>query len=66
MTQKTKKVMEIWDNAIHYVVIKHLDTNRNPYKVYRLYYESGWHRIKINEFQDLLSCQYFLIDTIRG
>lgn len=63
---KTRKVMEIRDTCVNFVVIKHLDTNRNPYKVYRLYYESGWHRIKINEFQDLLSCQYFLIDTIRG
>ena len=46
MTQKTKKVMEIWDNAIHYVVIKHLDTNFNPYKIYRLFYDCGWHRKK--------------------
>lgn len=66
MTQKTRKVMEINDNGIKYVVIRHFETFLNPYKVYRVYWNDGWHRINVAEYADMNSCLCYLLKAIKG
>lgn len=38
MEQKTRKVMEVSEGINSYKVIKHMDDNISPYRVYRSYY----------------------------
>lgn len=58
---KTMQVMNICDSGRHYVCVKHLDTTRNPYKLYRKWYDMGWHQKKVVEYQDFESILWHLL-----
>lgn len=52
---KTSKVMEVTIKETRYLVIKDNTAVRNPYKVFRKWYDTGWHRSKVTEYEDLES-----------
>ena len=51
---KSRKVMEInveWQNFICIMY----PGKRNPYKVFRKWYDGGWHRQKVEEYANFIS-----------
>lgn len=63
---KTHKVLELNEKGMHIVCIYHSTTNRNPYKVYRKWYDKGWHRKKLTEYQDFSSVLAELLQVVYG
>ena len=63
---KTYQVMNVSDNGHHYVCIYNSTTNRNPYKLYRKWYDRGWHRKKVVEYQDFQSILWHLLQAEYG
>ena len=61
-SQKTRKVLDISVEGVWLECILHLDTNKNPYKLYRCWYDCGKHRKKLSEYQNFVS----VIEHIRG
>ena len=60
--QKTQKVLDICVEGVWLECIRHNDTNHNPYKLYRCWWNCGKHRKKIQEYQNFVS----VIEHIRG
>lgn len=60
---KTMQVLNICDRGKQFVCVKHLDTNRNPYKLYRKWYDMGWHQRKVVEYQDFESVLWHLLQN---
>lgn len=58
---KTRKVMELQYNGAGYICILDMTTQRNPYKLYRKWYDMGWHRKKIVEYGDMDSVLFHLL-----
>lgn len=55
MTPKTRKVLTINENGLHLECIKDMTTNRNPYKLYKVWWDMGDHRKLIVKYQDFES-----------
>lgn len=51
---KTRKIMEINDGGVHLVCIKYIG-QRNPFRLYRVWWDYGWHRKEITRYADLKS-----------
>ena len=60
--RKTRKVLDICVEGVWLECILHLDTNRNPYKLYISRWDNGKHRKKLAEYQNFVS----VIEHIRG
>lgn len=58
---KTRKIMEMEFNGSTYVCIHDMETKRNPYKLYKKWYDRGWHRTKITEYTDFDSILFHLL-----
>jgi len=52
---KTVKVMEINDGGLHLVCIKNNTTDCNPYRLYKVWWDKGWHRKQIAKYGDFRS-----------
>lgn len=50
---KTRKVMDIMLHGKRYICIKDLTAKCNPYKLYEAFWNGGWHRKKITEYEDM-------------
>jgi len=53
--QKTRKVLSINENGIHLECIKDNAEKYNPFKLYRVWWDGGWHRKLIDKFADIQS-----------
>lgn len=63
---KTMKVLDIHNGAINYRCIKRLDTNRNPYHLYRLEWrDGGWHRKQIANYQEFQCVMWHIMDIAK-
>lgn len=58
---KTRQVMTLDFHGVYYVCIVDNTTNCNPYKLYKKWYDQGWHRKKIVEYQDLDSVIFHIM-----
>lgn len=58
---KTRKVMELQYNGAWYICILDMTTQHNPYKLYRKWWDGGWHRRKIVEYGDMDSVLFHLL-----
>ena len=54
-----RKIMEI-SNSRCTLKAYHDPGKLNPYKVYRVYYDRGWHKRKLNEYADFNSILCFI------
>lgn len=61
---KTRKIMEMNDMNNHYICILDTTAKRNPYKIYRKWYDDGWHRKKVNEYGDFQSVLWYILQTV--
>lgn len=55
--RKTRKVLEINENGLHLECIKDYTSKYNPYRLYRVWWDGGWHRnllVKYAEFDSVL------------
>ena len=57
------KVLDYQNNGMRLVCIRHFDNSVNPYKLYSLSWDSGWHRKKLVEYADMKSV-FFYISTM--
>lgn len=60
---KTWQVLNINDHGKCYVCIYDSRTDRNPYKLYKKWYDKGWHRKKEVEYQDFESVLWHLLQS---
>lgn len=60
--RKTMKVMEINVEGVSLVCIMDTQTNQNPYKLYRVWYNDGYHRKLLKRYANFVS----VIEHIRG
>ena len=49
---KTRKILDICEHGKHFICIKDVSTNRNPYKFYETWWNAGWHRKLLARYQD--------------
>lgn len=60
-----KKVGELITDSTTLVIYKDEEARCNPYRIYRKWFDEGWHKKLVVKFQDLLSCTYFINDYVR-
>lgn len=61
MTQtKTVKVLDICCEGLHLVCIMNKETNHNPYTLYNVWYNNGYHRKKLVAYQNFVSVIEFV------
>ena len=65
MTPKTRKVLTINENGLHLECIKDMTTNRNPYRLYSIWFDTGWHRKEIARYQDFTSILWHIAQMNR-
>ena len=53
--QKTRKVLEINEDGIHVVCIKTEADKVNPYKLYKVWWDQGWHRKELTRYGEFKS-----------
>lgn len=63
--KNTMKIMEVMIKDYRYLVVKDNRSKSNPYKVYRKWWDGGWHRKKITEYADLESVFYTMQSACR-
>lgn len=63
--KKTEKVMELTIKETTYVVTKDNTAKRNPYKIHILWWDYGWHRKKVTEYENLESVLLTLTSACR-
>lgn len=62
MEKKTRKVLDINVEGIWWICVFDLRAKTNPYKLYRKWYENGWHRKKVEEYGNFVSVLCHLRD----
>lgn len=55
---KTAKILDFCENGMRLVCIKHMDGRTNPYSVYQMWWDMGWHRKLITKYADATSVMY--------
>lgn len=53
MTPKTRKVISINENGLHVECIKHEADKINPYRLYKVWWDGGWHRKELTRYAGL-------------
>lgn len=59
---KTRKIAEICEKGVRLVMIHDEKDKCNPYKVYRKYWNSGWHKKQLSKWGDFLSAWQFMYE----
>ena len=59
-----RKIGELNTGKIHFVIYHDEKDNINPYKVYRKYFENGWHKKLEVKYGNLHSCLLYIEDYI--
>lgn len=63
---KTYQIMNVSDHGHNYVCIYDSTANYNPYKLYRKWYDKGWHRKKVAEYCEFQSILWHLLQAEYG
>lgn len=56
----TKQVLKINNDEFHYICIHDDKQKCNPYMIYKVWYDNGPHRKKVNAYADFGSVLHFL------
>ena len=59
-----RKIGELNTAKVHFVIYHNEKTNKNPYKIYKKWYDNGWHRSLLESYQDLYSCVLYIKDYL--
>ena len=59
---KQQKILSVTHGSTRIECIQRNDTDRNPYKIYLVWYDRRWHRRIMNSYQDFTSVLYYLLD----
>ena len=59
----TQTVLKLDHNGTHIIVIKDNTAQINPYRIYRKWYEYGWHRELVTKYADFDSVLYWLMSN---
>ena len=60
---KTWQVMTLESQGFRYICICDFTAKLNQYKLYKKWYDHGWHKQKIAEYADLQSILWHLLQT---
>lgn len=60
-----RKVMTLCDNGIRIDCVKDDGDKYNPYRLYTVWYESGWHRKQLAKYADLQSAISAIADVVK-
>ena len=61
---KSWKTMDITISRMRFVCIYDTTKRYNPYRLYKHFYEDGWHRKKIAEYADAESVLWHILQTV--
>lgn len=61
----TRKVMDIKEGGRRFIVLHMDNVKYNPYRIYELTYDRGWHRKQIAKYGDFCSVLCHLVDMGR-
>lgn len=61
---KTWQTMDILVSGMRFICIFDTTKPHNPYRLYRKYYDKGWHRKKIAEYADAESVLWHILQTV--
>ena len=59
-----RKIGELKTNTTTLVIYKNDEARCNPYRIYRKWYEGGWHRELLEQYEDLASCTFYISDYV--
>ena len=59
---KTRKVLDVNVEGINFICIFDAHAKRNPYRLYRRWYDNGWHREKMEYYGNFVSVICWLKD----
>lgn len=59
---KTRQIMTLDFHGETYICVKH-DSGNNPYKLYKKWFDQGWHRKKVVEYADVDSVLFHLLQS---
>lgn len=62
---RTKKVLELNDNGIIIECVKDYTQAYNPYRVYRKWWDGGWHRKQMERYSNIESVLCWAADEMR-
>ena len=58
-----REVMKLECNGFRLVCILNYADKFNPFRLYKVWYESGWHRKQIAKYADMKSVLYLVCHT---
>ena len=61
---KQRKVLEVNEYGFHYVAVKYEGYPVNPYRIYRVWWDMGWHRQQVAKYGDMRSVVCHIRDLI--
>ena len=59
---KTRKIAEVCEKGVRLVMIHDEKDKCNPYKVYRKYWNGGWHKKQLSKWADFLSAWQYMYE----
>ena len=54
------KVLDIQENGVHLICIRDDKAKVNPYRLYKVWYDEGWHRKQEVRYADFLSIMHHI------
>lgn len=57
---KTRKIAEVCEKGVRLVMMHDEKDKCNPYKIYRKWWNQGWHKKQLNKYGDFLSAWQFM------
>lgn len=61
---KTRKIFECTYEG-HHIIIEFHEGKTNPYRIYRKWYNMGWHKKMLQKYANFDSCLYHISDYYR-
>ena len=60
--QKTRKVAEVCERGVRLIMIHDQKDKYNHYKVYRKWWDTGWHKKQLSKWGDFLSAWQYMYE----
>lgn len=60
-----KKIGELRTKEVHFVIYHDEKAKYNPHKIYKKWYDKGWHKTLLEAYEDLYSCVLYIEDYVK-
>jgi hypothetical protein len=59
-----RKIGELETKKVHFVIYHDENRKVNPYRIYSKWYNNGWHKSLLEQYEDLFSCVLYIEDYV--